>query len=524
MREYVPGMANGRRWMTVVVCALALGMLGVARAGSGRHGGVQAASTSNPAAREQDRLNEPWWAQRHALVLEAVKQHPDTQLLMIGDSITNNYDKTGPADENFAPTWQKFYGPRKALNLGFSGDGTEHLLWRLNHGEVVGLHPRVAVVLIGTNNTGWLGQTAEQTERGIDAVVTTLRMKLPETKILLLGILPSALSPQKSAADSTTNDYLAHEYGDGGMVTYLDIGSIYFQRGDAHGTLNTSLFYDPRMAKPAPALHPDTNGQRMMAEAIEPTLAKLMGDEPKMPLSAMKDINTALIPVPFLEQDVYDWWARHNDELQVKQGMQPKVVMIGDSITHFWGGLPHTVKANGASAWKQGFGADERATLNLGFGWDRTQNVLWRLRQGEFAGLTPQWVVILIGTNNLTGTPNARANTPGEIVEGVAAIEAEVHRESPSSRIVVMAIFPRGESPTYRLRAPIVETNRLLQQRFRNDASVTYLDIGRQFLTPEGRLPVAMMSDGVHPTNAGYEVWGKALGQVFSGNGVALGR
>jgi lysophospholipase L1-like esterase len=497
-----------------VVGMLALGVLGVARAGRGLHA-VQVPASSDPAAREQDRLGEAWWAQRHAMVLDEVKQHPDTQLLMIGDSITNNYEKSEPPDQNYAPTWQRFYATRKALNLGFSGDGTQHLLWRLNHGEVAGLHPKVVVVLIGTNNTGWLEQTAEQTERGVDAVVTTLEMKLPETKILLIGILPSALSEQKSAADNTINGYLAHEYGDGGEVTYLDIGSVYFQNGDVHGKLNTSLFCDPRFAKSAPALHPDTNGERMMAEAIEPTLAKLMSDEPKMPLAAMTDINTAMIPVPFLEQDVYDWWARHNEELQTKQGMQPRVVMIGDSITHFWGGLPKGPKANGAAAWRELFGGDERSVLNLGFGWDRTQNVLWRLRQGEFAGLTPQWIVLLVGTNNLTGTPNARANTPREIVDGVAAIEAEVRRESPTSRVVVMAIFPRGESPSYRLRAPIAQTNRLLQQRFSGDAAVTYLDIGQKFLTLEGHLPVTLMSDGVHPTNAGYEVWAKALETVF---------
>jgi lysophospholipase L1-like esterase len=506
-----------------VVGALALGVLSVARAGSGPRA-MQLQAGANPAANDEGRLDQPWWAERHKMVLDEVKQHPDAQLLMIGDSITNNYEKTEPKDENFAPTWQTFYAPRKALNLGYSGDGTEHLLWRLNHGEVAGLHPKVAVVLIGTNNTGWLGQTAEQTERGIDAVVTTLRMKLPETKILLLGILPSALSEQKSATDNTINGYLAHEYGDGGKVTYLDIGSVFFEKGDVHGKLNTSVFYDPRLPTPAPALHPDTHGQRMMAEAIEPTLAKLMGDEPKVPLSSMTDINTALIPVSFLEQDIYDWWARHNEELQVKQGMQPKVVMIGDSITHFWGGLPRSEKVNGAEAWRQLFRPDERAALNLGFGWDRTQNVLWRLRQGEFAGLTPQWVVILIGTNNLTGTPNARANTPREIVEGVAAIEAEVHRESPTSKVVVMAIFPRGESTTYRLRAPIAQTNQLLQQRFSSDKSVTYLDIGSKFLTPNGRLPVAMMSDGVHPTNTGYEVWAKALEQVFASNVIVSGQ
>src|ERR1019366_163297 len=105
----------------------------------------------NPATIYTDRLSESWWADRHKAVLESIKSHQDSALLLIRDSITNNYDKANPPDENFQPTWKQFYEPRKALNLGFSGDATEHLLWRLYHGEVDGLHPKVAVLLIGTN-------------------------------------------------------------------------------------------------------------------------------------------------------------------------------------------------------------------------------------------------------------------------------------------------------------------------------------------------------------------------------------
>lgn len=82
--------------------------------------------------------------------------------------------KAKAPDEDFQPTWQTFYGSRGALNLGFSGDGTENVLWRLANGEVDGLQPKVALVLIGTNNTGHLGQTAEQTQLGIDAVVAAI--------------------------------------------------------------------------------------------------------------------------------------------------------------------------------------------------------------------------------------------------------------------------------------------------------------------------------------------------------------
>ena len=288
-------------------------------------------------------------------------------------------------------------------------------------------------------------------------------------------------------------------------MTYLDIGSIFYK----NGSLNTDIFYDPRLPRHGKALHPDTNGQRMMAEAIEPTLTKLMGDAPQVPLAAMTDINTAIIPVPRLEPDSYDWYVRHHAELELQKKMKPRVVLIGDSITHYWDGPPTSSQVNGPTAWQRVFGG--MPVINMGFGWDRTQNVLWRLRQGEFEGLHPQWVILAIGTNNLTGTENARANTPAEIVEGIDAICREVRRRSPESRIILMAILPRGPRPTDPLRQPIQDTNRMLARRFANDPSVTYLDIGAAFLAPDGSLPATMMPDGTHPSDAGYQIWADAL-------------
>ena len=155
----------------------------------------KSAFAPNPAVVPVDRLGEAWWANRHNAIIETLHARPDPQVLLIGDSIINNYDKANPPDENFQPVWKDFYETRRAMNLGFSGDTTAHVLWRLQHGEVDGLHPKVAMLLIGTNNTGRYGHTAEQTEAGIDAVVAELERRLPETRILLLGILPSDVSP-----------------------------------------------------------------------------------------------------------------------------------------------------------------------------------------------------------------------------------------------------------------------------------------------------------------------------------------
>lgn len=244
--------------------------------------GSTVSAAANPAVVPTDRLSEGWWAERHKAIVAGLAIHADTQLLMIGDSITNNYDKAKPPNEDFQPIWQQYYAPRKALNLGFSGDTTANVLWRLDHGEVDGLHPKVAVLLIGTNNTGMMHETAEATEAGIDAVIADLEQRLPETKILLLGILPTRLPSKEQNFD--VNSYLGARYAGGKdpHVTYMDISVIFYEGG----SLNDSIFYDPYLTPPRASLHPNTLGQRMMASAIEPTVARLMGDTPVKPSDA----------------------------------------------------------------------------------------------------------------------------------------------------------------------------------------------------------------------------------------------
>jgi lysophospholipase L1-like esterase len=264
---------HARKWLVfVLVTVLATAV--VPRA--------HAQTTPDPAITPTDRLSDSWWAARHKAIIGSLQTHADTELILIGDSITNNYEKTSPpnpANQDFNPIWQHYYTPREALNLGFSGDTTANVLWRLDHGEVDGLHPKVAVVLIGTNNTA-LGQSAEQTETGIDAVVKDLEHRLPNTKILLLGILPTALPSKDKNFD--VNSYLGLHYAGhkDPNVTYLDIGIVFY----AGGQLNTSIFYDPTLTPSRPALHPDATGQSIMASAIEPTVARLLGEAPIRPI------------------------------------------------------------------------------------------------------------------------------------------------------------------------------------------------------------------------------------------------
>lgn len=219
---------------------------------------------------------EPWWLERHDRKLaELAATRP--RLIVIGDSIVHDFELTSTAPRyDFLAVWRHFYGDRRAVNLGFNGDSTANALWRLDHGELAGIAPEVAMVLIGTNNT-IQGQSADETLAGIAAVVATLRRALPRTAILLLGILPSAVSAAKTAADRAVNAALAARYAGTSGVTVVDLGPVLM----ADGQLDVGLFMDPRNTPPGAALHPDALAQARLAAALEPTLARLLGEAAK---------------------------------------------------------------------------------------------------------------------------------------------------------------------------------------------------------------------------------------------------
>lgn len=224
------------------------------------------------AAQPISRLDLKWWRQRHAAKLaELARVKPD--LIWLGDSITQNFERDGaPEWAKFTAVWQRYYGAYKPVNLGFSGDATSHLLWRQMHGELDGIAPKAAVVLIGANNLGRLHWSAADTLAGIDAVVSETRRRLPRTNILLLSVLPSARTPWASETTVTINDGLRLRYAKTERVVFQDVTPV-FQHGSQ---LDLALFYDPLLHPPEPPLHPTSEGLRRLSAAIEGNVSKLM--------------------------------------------------------------------------------------------------------------------------------------------------------------------------------------------------------------------------------------------------------
>ena len=228
------------------------------------------------AARPISRMETGWWRARHEEKLAEIRGRP-VDLVWLGDSITEDWEQAGPEPwRDFAPVWHHFYGDRHALNLGFKGDTTSHLLWRMQNGELDGLHPKAVVILIGANDMGRVHWSAPQTVAGIEAVVAEAQRRLPGAKILLLSVLPSIRSKYVSRTTEAINRALAERYGQGAVagVTYLDVTHLFTK----DGKVDRTQFLDDRLTPPDPPLHPTAQAQARLAEAIEPTLAAMLGD------------------------------------------------------------------------------------------------------------------------------------------------------------------------------------------------------------------------------------------------------
>lgn len=205
------------------------------------------------------------WVKRHeSLLAESQAKKDSVDLLFIGDSITDGWDGRGKA------VYDKYYVPRNVLNLGIGGDRTQHVLWRLQHGEVDGLHPKATVLLIGINNTskerdGSERNTAPEVIEGITAVVKEIQTRLPKTKLLLLAVFPYKQKGDPMRDKVAEINKGIRKLGKRKNVTFLDIGKKFLE---PDGTLSTNIMPD--------LLHPNERGYQIWADAMEPTLKKLM--------------------------------------------------------------------------------------------------------------------------------------------------------------------------------------------------------------------------------------------------------
>lgn len=188
-----------------------------------------------------------------------------------------------------------------------------------------------------------------------------------------------------------------------------------------------------------------------------------------------------------------------NNDAAHQRAKDIALVFDGDSITYGW-------QKEGAAIWAERYAP--LGAVDFGIPGDRTQHVLWRLKNGQMDGLNPKLILLMIGTNNSNNYP------PEKIAEGVAAIVKEYRRLCPDSVIAVQGIFPRGINPTDPRRAKLAATNALIAQ-LADGNKVIYLDFGDKFLEPDGKLSKEIMRDYLHPSAKGYAIWAEAIQPVI---------
>jgi lysophospholipase L1-like esterase len=217
---------------------------------------------SNPIPRPYSHM---WslWMKHHNGLADGLAKQGKVDLLMVGDSITFRFARAGNE------VWKKDYAPRNGYNFGSSGDKTEHILWRLRNGKLDGIKPKLVTLLIGTNNTAARpDETPEQTAYAIEAITKEIRRLLPGSKILVLGILPrgNKIDDPRRLRNDKVNAIISKIH-DGKTIFYLDVGDKFL---NPDKTVNTELISD--------TVHPNAKGFEVWAEAMEPTIKKLLGE------------------------------------------------------------------------------------------------------------------------------------------------------------------------------------------------------------------------------------------------------
>ena len=451
-----------------------------------------------------------WWMPRHEQKLAEIRKIGNPKVVFLGDSITHFWEDSGRG----LRTWNKYFTNEtyRAVNLGFSGDRTEHVLWRIAHGELDGYQAKAVVLMLGTNNTGHFPiekEPPEATILGMQAVVRAIRAKQPQAKLVICAIFPcdEKADGQRRLRNEIVNKEI-QKLADGRNVFWLDFTTSFLT---ADGELLGEIMPD--------RLHPAAHGYEIWANAVLPYLNHALtakdGEELLFPSTfapRVKSEVTGAHTVPAIPMATFGmrWWGEFADrplETMKKIADNPvvqvdengvtnrwfDVVMVGDSITHRW----ERSGCGGEETWA--LLTNRYAVLNLGYGGDSTEHCLWRMKYGELYGYKAKLFTVMIGTNNNSAPGTSRG------IEAVVRTIREIH---PESKVVVLDIFPRNATADDPMRRKCAEISAEARKHLGDkDPNVIFLDLNAKFLEPDGTLTREMFPDLLHPAAKGYRAW-----------------
>ena len=437
---------------------------------------------------------DSWQMKRHAEKM-AVVTNGGAKVVFVGDSITHFFESDG--------TWKKYFGEgdMKALDLGTSADRTEHVLWRLTEGkELDGFEAKIIFLMIGTNNAGHFPFDKEPPTDailGIREILRTIVAKQPKATVVLHPIFPRGLrtdDPTRLRNDVVNKEIV--KFTDGKRVLWCDFTD---QILTFDGILSRDLFPD--------LLHPITAGYEIWYAAVRPYIDAALSNG-AIPMPASRFAKFPRKGAFYTDEQVTTfgvsrisandglnpaWWtdrllAKRNEIADAKGEFD--LVFFGDSITHNWENQGKDSLAELRKTYR---------ILDIGYGGDRTQHLVWRGENGELDGYKTKGVMLMIGTNN-------GGDKETDIADGVRKILGIIAKKQPQAKTLLLPIFPYGEAKNDRHRAKMNKVNEIIRG-YADGEKVIWVDFNDKWLDEKGSTKW-IMPDGLHPNADGYKnVW-----------------
>lgn len=355
------------------------------------------------------------------------------------------------------------------INLGFSGNG------QLEKEVIDFICEQDAALYILDCLPNLTKIPVEKIQQLIIDAVLQLRSKRPQTPILLTehdGYANQYTNAQQAAYYQKTNEASAKAYA---ILKEQKIPGLYY--------LSYAEIAMPQDAM-VDGVHATDYGMKCYADAYEKMIREIL----HQPIGAVR----TTIPVSQRrDYPFYDWKKRHAEILQLNRENPPRCVMIGNSITHYWGGQPEARIKRGQKSWDKYM--QPAQCHNLGFGWDKIENMLWRIYHGELDGYRANKVILLAGTNNLT------SDSDDDILTGIDTLISAIRYRQPQAEILVCSILPRRK-----MESRIRELNHKIRKTCLR-RKVNYTDPGQKLLTRKGNIDETLFIDGLHPNEKGYD-------------------
>lgn len=425
-----------------------------------------------PEERDIDRFREQ----------SARMEEGNVDLLWVGDSITHFWETTGKE------VFDKYYGNRNAMNFAISGDRTGHVIWRIQHSPMSKINPKMAVVMIGTNNIGHQSSSPSQTVEGIQKIVDMLREQYPEMNILLLEVFPRGKTPEDPMRQGVDeiNKGLEAIYK-GGKVKKVKLYSINDLFLDDEGNLSSDIMPD--------YLHPSSAGYEIWASALEPLIIEGLQEKP------------SVLNEPEDKQICDSYFFRDQCKL-LRENKNYKILMFGDSITHNWVRVDTPEQK---AAWEKYYGS--KGAINLAVGGDIIPGQIWRYNNYPLEGINPKLIFLEIGVNDLTSVETPKE----EVAYGNRYLVKKFRKRWPQVPIIVMKMIPfqfagndKHDAATF--QTWVDEYNEILPLYFRDISNVHIVDISNLYRDENGfAIPELMDGILVHPNTEGYILWGERL-------------